>query len=348
MPTPIRVLIVDDSPFVREVLSAGLSQDATIEVVGAAGDPYAARDEIIRCDPDVITLDVEMPRMNGVEFLRKLMPQHPLPVVMVSAFTERGKRITLDALEAGAVDFVTKPKAQSSDGFRAMLMELRTKIKIAVTANVAYWKHHRPAGSAPEYTKTHQFGEPHRRVIAIGASTGGTEAIRMILEHLPENTPGIVCVQHMPEGFTKMFADRLNELCPMEVKEAVDGDEVIPGRALIAPGSYQLRVVGSGTRLRAEVGDQATVCGHCPSVEVLMRSVATSVGADAVGVMLTGMGRDGADGMKVLRDTGARCLAQDEASSVVFGMPKEAYEAGGAERLVPLNDIAGEILRLLA
>jgi len=288
-----------------------------------------------------------MPRMDGVEFLRKLMPQYPLPTVMVSALTERGKQITLEALEAGAVDFVTKPKADVKAGLSGMLMELRTKVKIASTANVSHWKHRR-AGLGPARPLSRRaLSESTDKVIVIGASTGGTEAIREIVTRFPSNTPGVVIVQHMPVGFTKLFAERMNGLCAMEVKEAEDNDRIMTGRVLIAPGDRHLRVVRRGGQYHAAVGGDELTCGHCPSVEVLMRSAAESVGRNAIGVMLTGMGRDGATGMKAMRDAGARCLAQDEATSVVFGMPKEAHAAGGAERLVPLGRIAEEVLGLL-
>ncbi|MEW6217907.1 MAG: chemotaxis response regulator protein-glutamate methylesterase [Thermodesulfobacteriota bacterium] len=344
----IRVLVVDDSSLVRSILSQGLAQDPGLEVVGAAPDPYVARDKIVELSPDVLTLDVEMPRMDGVEFLRRLMPQHPLPVVMVSALTARGKRITLEALEAGAVDFVTKPSTDVARGLAAMLLELRTKIKIASTANVSHWKGRRTGLAAAALPAPGALAESTDKVIAIGASTGGTEAIRQVVAALPVACPGVVVVQHMPAGFTTMFADRLSSLCAMEVKEAQTGDRVRPGRVLIAPGDFQMSVVRSGGVYQVECRRGEKVCGHCPSVDVLMHSVAQQVGANAVGVMLTGMGRDGAAGMLAMRQAGARNIAQDEASSVVFGMPREAFELGGAERLVPLADIAAQVLRLVA
>lgn len=342
-----RVLIVDDSALVRDILSRGLSGDPNLEVVGAASDPYVARDMIVKHRPDVLTLDVEMPRMDGVEFLRKLMPQYPLPTVMVSALTERGKQITLEALEAGAVDFVTKPKADVAAGLNGMMMELRTKVKIASTANVSHWKHKRAGVTPVRPLARRALAESTDKVIAIGASTGGTEAIKEVIARFPANTPGTVIVQHMPVGFTRMFAERMNGLCAMEVKEAEDGDRIMTGRVLIARGEQHLKVVRRGGQYRAVVGGSELTCGHCPSVEVLMNSVAEQVGRNAVGVMLTGMGRDGATGMKAMRQAGARCIAQDEASSVVFGMPKEAWTCGGAEKLVPLEGIAEEVLGLL-
>ncbi|MDH4320494.1 MAG: chemotaxis response regulator protein-glutamate methylesterase [Desulfobulbaceae bacterium] len=345
----IRVLIVDDSSLVRTVLSNGLAQDPGIEVVGTAPDPFVARDKIVQLKPDVLTLDVEMPRMDGVDFLRRLMPQYPIPVVMVSALTQKGKRITLEALDAGAVDFVTKPATDLARGLDEMMMELRTKVKIAANANVSHWKNKRQY--LPSERQVHApkaLAESTDKVIVIGASTGGTEAIRHIISQFPPTMPGVVIVQHMPPGFTKMFAERLNTICAMEVKEAESGDRVLSGRILIAPGDIHTRIVRSGGiyQVRCEPGDK--VCGHRPSVEVLMRSAAEHVGANAISVMLTGMGADGADGMVAMRQAGARTLAQDEASCVVFGMPNEAFKRGGAERLVPLDKIAQEIARLLS
>ena len=344
----IRVLIVDDSALVRNILSQGLAMDQGIEVVGTASDPYIARDKIVELQPDVLTLDVEMPRMDGVAFLRKLMPQYPIPVVMVSSLTQRGKQITMEALDAGAVDFVAKPTTNVSTGLNAMLLELRSKVKIASTANVSHWKGKRPVAPARTASAgTSALAESTDKVIAIGASTGGTEAIRRVIESFPASTPGTVIVQHMPSGFTKMFADRLNQLCPMQVKEAEHGDRVRTGLVLIAPGGRQLEVVRSGGFYEVRLGTSEKVSGHCPSVDVMMHSVAKHVGANAVGAMLTGMGQDGANGMLAMRQAGSRCLAQDEASSVVFGMPKVAFEKGGAERLVPLDKISTSLLNFL-
>jgi two-component system chemotaxis response regulator CheB len=344
----IRVLIVDDSSLVRNILSKGINEDPMIEVVGTAPDPYIARDKIVQLRPDVMTLDVEMPRMDGVEFLRRLMPQYPLPVVMVSSLTLRGKQITLDALDAGAVDFVSKPSTDLARGLQGMMTELCTKIKIASTANVAYWKHKQNVLPSEHLNNdTGALAESTNKVIAIGASTGGTEAIRTVLAGLPATTPGVVIVQHMPAGFTKIFAERMNNCCAMRVKEAETGDRVVNGLVLIAPGEKQFTVSRSGAIYKVTCQPGEKVCGHCPSVEVMMNSVAKFVGSNAVGIMLTGMGHDGAEAMKAMRDAGARTLSQDEKTSVVFGMPKEAYERGGAERLVPLNNIAREVIRLL-
>ncbi|XPV76875.1 MAG: protein-glutamate methylesterase/protein-glutamine glutaminase [Desulfovibrio sp.] len=342
---PIRVLIVDDSALVRQVLTRGLSSDPDIQVVGSAPDPYVARDKIIQLRPDVMTLDVEMPRMDGVEFLRKLMPQFPIPVVMVSSLTERGKRVTLDALNYGAIDFVTKPGGGVGD-LTSLIHELQLKIKAASRANVSHWKGRKvvEGGSRiPRLQKPSAFD-----LIAIGASTGGTEAIRKVISPLPANTPGVVIVQHMPAGFTKMFADRMDTLCAMKVVEAVDGDTIETGKIIIAQGGKHLRVKKVGSQMRIESKPGPLACGHCPSVEVLFDSVAQTVGSKSLAVMLTGMGRDGASAMARLRQTGARTMAQDQESCVVFGMPKEAYQMGGAERLVPLDRISHEIAKLLS
>ena len=294
----IRVLVVDDSALVRNILSQGLSIDPGIDVVGTASDPYIARDKIVELQPDVLTLDVEMPRMDGVAFLRKLMPQYPIPTIMVSSLTQRGKQITIDALEAGAIDFVSKPTSNVASGLNAMLMELRAKIKIASTANVSHWKGRRPL-QAPQGARatSNALAESTDKVIAIGASTGGTEAIRQVVEEFPATTPGVVIVQHMPPGFTKMFSDRLNQLCKMQVKEAEDGDRIRSGLILVAPGGMQMKVVRSGGFYQVRCGGTDKVSGHCPSVDVMMHSVAQHVGANAIGAMLTGMGQDGAEGM---------------------------------------------------
>ena len=344
----VRVLVVDDSALVRQILSSGLAMDPGIEVVGTASDPYMARDKIVELKPDVLTLDVEMPRMDGVEFLRRLMPQYPLPVVMVSSLTQKGKQITIDALEAGAVDFVAKPTTDMARGLATMMLELRSKVKIASTANVSHWKSKRATlPSRKPAPGSGALAESTDKVIAIGASTGGTEAIKKVITQFPSTMPGVVIVQHMPAGFTKMFSDRLNQLCAMEVKEAESGDRIMPGRILVAPGGLHMRVRRSGGiyQVVCEAGEK--VSGHCPSVDVLMHSVAEQVGANAVGVMLTGMGSDGATGMLAMRQAGARNIAQDEATSVVFGMPKVAFDKGGAERLLPIDDMADEVIRLL-
>ncbi len=345
----IRVLVVDDMALVRDILAKGLSMDPDIEVVGTASDPYAARDKILELKPDVLTLDVEMPKMDGVEFLRRLMPQHPMPVLMVSSLTERGKRITLDALEAGAVDFVLKPKADVARGLNTMMVELRAKVKSASRVDPRHLGRAAQTSPHPVHVKhaPTALSESTDKVVAIGASTGGTEAIKEVLTRFPADMAGVVIVQHMPAGFTKMFAERLDTICAMQVKEAEQGDRVMRGRALIAPGGMHMELERSGGIYRVSVCEGPLVNGHCPSVEVLMRSVAHHAGANAVGVMLTGMGGDGADGMLAMREAGARTMAQDEKSCVVFGMPKVAWERGAAERLVPHEGISGAVLSVL-
>ncbi|MEA3465484.1 MAG: chemotaxis response regulator protein-glutamate methylesterase [Thermodesulfobacteriota bacterium] len=348
MTKQVRVLVVDDSALVRQILTNGLSLDSGITVVGSAADPYMARDKIVQLKPDVLTLDVEMPRMDGVEFLRKLMPQHPIPIVMVSSLTQKGKQVTMDALEAGAVDFVAKPTTNVAQGLNAMLMELRSKVKIASTANVSHWKNKRvDMRSSSNTTANKALAESTDKVIAIGASTGGTEAIKRVITQFPSNSPGVIIVQHMPPGFTKMFSERLNQLCSMEVKEAETGDKIRQGRILVAPGALQLEVIRSGGIYQVRCFEGEKVSGHCPSVDVMMNSVAKNVGRNAVGVMLTGMGSDGAKGMLAMHRAGARNIAQDEATSVVFGMPKVAFEQGGAEKLVPIDRIASNVISLL-
>ncbi len=344
-----RVLVIDDSILVRQILSQGLQEDPDIEVVATASDPYAARDAISVYKPDVLTLDVEMPKMDGVEFLRKMMPQCPIPVVMVSSLTERGQKITMDALDAGAVDFVAKPKANVATGLTQMMRELREKVKAASTANVSHWLNHsyRPVSQAAQ---SGDYGKraASQRLIAIGASTGGTEALKEVLTTFTPDMPGTVIVQHMPAGFTRMFAERLNSLCGVAVKEAANGDLVREGHVYIAPGGKQLEVTKSPQGFVLRTFDGKEVCGHRPSVEVMMQSVAKSAGRNAVGAMLTGMGGDGAMGMRAMRDAGARCIAQDEASCVVFGMPNKALESGGAERAVPLRDVTRTLKTLLS
>lgn len=342
----IRVLVVDDSALVRSILSQGLSLDPEIEVVGTANDPYIACDKISKLQPDVLTLDVEMPKMDGVEFLKQLMPQHPIPVLMVSALTKKGKQITLEALEAGAVDFVTKPSTDISRGLNEMLAELRQKVKVASRANVGRWLSNKTKTISTKFINrpVKALSESTDKVIAIGASTGGTEAIRSIITNFPASAPGTVIVQHMPSGFTRMFAERLNDLCQVSVKEAAAGDRIMTGHVLIAPGDYHLTVNRSGGNYIVDCKQSDKVCGHRPSVEILFQSVAKNVGSNSIGAILTGMGHDGADGMVAMRKSGAYTLAQDEATSVVFGMPKEALKRGGTDISVPLEKIPEMII----
>lgn len=340
---PVRVLVVDDSAMVRQIFERELGRDPMIEVVGAASDPYFARDKIVALKPDVLTLDIEMPRMDGITFLRRLMRHHPLPVIVVSSLTPKGGEVALEAMDAGAVDVLCKPGAAYTVG--DMSIELIDKIKAAARVNMAARKARPPAAAPPArlaMTKT------TNKVICIGSSTGGTEALTAILTRLPANAPGIAIVQHMPEHFTRSFADRLNSLCAIEVKEAENGDAVAPGRALIAPGNYHMLLKRSGARYLVEVRNGPLVGRHRPAVDILFKSAAKFAGANAVGVMLTGMGRDGADGMRLMKDAGARNIAQDETSCVVFGMPKEAIAAGGVDHVLPLDQIAGKMLALAA
>jgi two-component system, chemotaxis family, protein-glutamate methylesterase/glutaminase len=358
----VRVLVVDDSALIRDLLARGLSLDPLIEVVGTAPDVYVARDKIVELKPDVLTLDIEMPRMDGVEFLRRLMPQYPIPVVVVSSLTQRGKQITLDALEAGAVDFVPKPSTNVAQGVQAMMAELVTKVKIASTANVSHWKHQRgehtesapvlrplprsPFAAPPSttLTSTPALAESTDKIIVIGASTGGTEAIRRVLAGFPRTIPGIVVVQHMPAGFTRSFAERLNHECDLVVKEAQSGDRVMRGHVLVAPGGLQTTIIRSGGRYETVCRDAAKVNGHSPSVDVTMLSVAQHAARNAFGVILTGMGADGAQGMKALRSLGAETFGQNEQSCVVYGMPKVAFELGGVEHVHALDDISQQIV----
>ncbi|MBN1971670.1 MAG: chemotaxis response regulator protein-glutamate methylesterase [Candidatus Delongbacteria bacterium] len=343
MSKKINVLVVDDSALVRKILREGLAEDPEIEVIGTASDPFQARDMIKQLNPDVLTLDVEMPRMDGVEFLRRMMPVRPMPVIMVSSLTDRGAQITMDALDAGALDFVTKPSTDVKRGLELLIYQLREKVKIASKASVKRTKPRMEVTVDKPKLPTSALDSTTDKVIAIGASTGGTEAIKEVITKFPVNTPGVVIVQHMPPGFTKMFSQRLNTLCQMDVKEAEDGDRVMRGRILIAPGGMQMKVVRVGGVYRVKIEKGDLVCGHMPSVEVLFDSVAENVGKNAIGVILTGMGKDGAGGMLNMKNSGAFTIAQDKSSCVVFGMPMEAFKLGGVEKLLPLSKIADEV-----
>jgi len=343
--TKIKVLVVDDSALVRKILSDGLSKDPVIEVIGAAPDPYRARDILVVERPDVITLDVEMPKMDGVTFLRKYMAVYPTPTIMVSSLTSNGKRITIEALEAGAVDVVTKPEVGVADELPRMLETLREKVKAAASVRVRRRSEDHRVASVTVMHEVKALDESTDKVIAIGASTGGTEALARILPAFPPATPGIVVVQHMPAGFTASFASRLDSLCAMEVREAAGGERVRPGLILIAPGGerhMKIRRSGGQYLVALESGDK--VSGHRPSVDEMFSSVAGHAGKNAVAALLTGMGRDGAEGLLEIRKAGGRTVAQDEATSVVFGMPKAAWENGGAERLLSLEEIPAEIM----
>jgi len=342
----IRVLVVDDSAVVRKVFSEELSHEKDIEVIGTAPDPYVARDKIVELRPDVVTLDVEMPRMDGITFLRKLMKYFPLPVIIVSSLTTEGSTLAMEALDYGAVDVISKPGAAYSVG--DMSVQLADKIRAAARVDmsrraklVQEGRVAQPAKRSLALTRT------TNKIVAIGASTGGTEALKKVLTELPHDMPGIVIVQHMPANFTKSFADRLDQLCRIRVKEAEDGDSILPGTALLAPGNYHMVVRRSGARYYVNVKSGPLVCHQRPAVDVLFNSVAEYVGANAVGVILTGMGKDGAQGMVKMKEAGVFNIAQDEQSCVVFGMPREAIATGAVDKVVPLGDVAKAILDAL-
>lgn len=342
MTRPVRVLIVDDSAMVRQVLTHELEGHELIEVVGAAPDPYVARDMIVHLRPDVVTLDIEMPRMDGITFLRKLMRYHPLPVIILSSLSPQGGEVALEAMEAGAVEVLCKPSSAYSIG--DLSVQLVDKILAAARVRVEKRVETSPRDHAAP--RRLSMTRTTHKVIAIGSSTGGTEALQRVLMPLPPNAPAIVITQHMPEHFTRSFANRLNELCAIEVKEAEDGDSIRAGRALIAPGNRHLLVRRSGAVYTAQVKDGPLVSRHRPSVDVLFKSAARFAGANAVGVILTGMGRDGTEGMKEMHGQGAKTIAQDEASCVVFGMPKEAIAAGAVDYVLPLDAIPERMLLL--
>jgi two-component system chemotaxis response regulator CheB len=340
----VKVLVIDDSALVRELLKKGLSQDYEIEVVGTAPDVYIGRDLIESQQPDVITLDIEMPKMDGIAFLKRLLPQYPIPVIMVSSLTKHGGALTLEALEVGAVDVVPKPSTQVGMGLKEMMGELIHKIKIAATVNVQHFFN--PAFTLKSVKKhdSRYLAQTTDKILAIGASTGGTVALRKIITQLPPDIPDTVVVQHMPSGFTKLFADKLNEHSSVTVKEAQNGDKVMQGTVFIAPGSFQCQVKREGGQYRIFLSEGNKVNGHAPSVDVLFYSLAKSAGPNALAVLLTGMGKDGATGMVEMRNQGARTIAQDEKTSVVFGMPKEAIERGAVEKVLPLEKIATGVL----
>lgn len=339
---PIKVLIVEDSIVFRELLVQNLSKDPAIQVVGTARDPFEARDAILEKKPDVMTLDVELPRMSGIEFLRKLMPQYPLPVVVISSLSDK----VFDALNAGAVDFVAKPAVSSRAQLEEFIRnELLVKIKIASTAKISNIKR---KVMAQEQDVHRLSTRRNNLIVAIGASTGGTEAIFAVAKEYGTDIPGIVVVQHMPPGFTSMYAKRLNDQCRIQVKEAQTGDRVMPGHMLIAPGGdQQMRLVKVNGVYQVECRKGPRVNGHCPSVDVLFDSVAKCAGPDAVGIILTGMGGDGAKGLLAMRKAGARTIGQDESTCVVYGMPKVAYDLGAVEYQEKLTQIAGRTYALL-
>ena len=362
----IKVLIVDDSALVRKLLTSILSSDRSIEVVGAANDAFMAREKIKKLNPDVLTLDVEMPRMDGVTFLKNLMRLRPMPVIMISTLTEKSAEITLDALAAGAIDFVTKPKIDVAQELEKYAIEIISKIKVAAsskvrklegkvrsicTETIAEADLPSAKGTRDSHTTDDVFGKMKLKkhfattdkLIAIGASTGGTEAIRQILESMPPTSPGIVVAQHIPPKFSAAFAERVNSCSQLKVSEARDGALIVPGCAYIAPGDQHLQVVRDGVRWKCKLSEKLPVNRHRPSVDVLFRSVAENAGPNALGVILTGMGKDGALGLKELRDVGANTIAQDEATSVVWGMPGAAVSLNAAKEVLALEKIAGRL-----
>ena len=362
----IRVVVVDDSALVRSILTEIINRQPDMECIGAAADPLVAREMIRNLNPDVITLDVEMPRMDGIDFLSKLMRLRPMPVVMVSTLTERGAEVTLKALELGAIDFVAKPKIGVADGLKQLANEITDKVRIAAKARI----HRSPtpanapaapaansarpsagAGGGAASSPAASAASPAslgrlstEKLVFIGASTGGTEATKEVLLALPADAPAVVITQHMPPGFTKSYAARLDSLCRIRVKEATDGERVLPGHAYIAPGGMHLSVERSGANYIARVQDGDPVNRHKPSVEVLFKSAARVAGPNAIGIMLTGMGADGAKAMREMKDAGAYCVAQDEASCVVFGMPREAINAGAVQEVLHLSKISQHVL----
>lgn len=351
----IRVIVVDDSALVRSLLAEIINRQHDMECIGMANDPLVAREMIREKNPDVVTLDVEMPRMDGIDFLERIMRLRPMPVLMISTLTERGAEVTMRALELGAVDFVAKPRAGVANGLAMLASEIVDKIRAAAVSNV----HRRirppaPAAAAstgaakPAVTSRALLGRSStEKIIAIGASTGGTEAIKEVLVPMPADAPAIVITQHMPSGFTTSFAARLNSLCQITVKEAVNGERILPGHAYIAPGGKQFSISRSGANYVAVVDDSPPVNRHKPSVEVLFKSVAHYVGSNAYGIMLTGMGGDGAAAMREMKDAGSYNFVQDEASCIVFGMPREAIAHGAEHEVLPLNRITEALLNKL-
>jgi two-component system, chemotaxis family, protein-glutamate methylesterase/glutaminase len=339
MGSPVRVLIVDDSALMRQLISTLLSADPEIEVVGTAPDPHVARERIKALNPDVITLDVEMPHMDGVTFLRKIMTLRPMPVVMISTLTQAGAEVTLEALEVGAVDFIAKPTADVANAMARLASELQDKVKAAARTRVGVRRV--PAVPAP---KRERIGRPTGKIVLVGASTGGVEALKALLMGLPADCPPILITQHMPARFTTAFANRLNKECPMTVSEAVHNEIVEPGHVYIAPGSHHLELVRVGTHYACALSDGPPISGHRPSVDTLFRSGARTIGPKGIGVILTGMGKDGAEGMLEFRRSGATTLGQDEASSLIYGMPRAAFERGAVMHQHPLMHMADAIL----
>ncbi|MBA4369798.1 MAG: chemotaxis response regulator protein-glutamate methylesterase [Desulfobacterium sp.] len=341
----IRVLVVDDSAIVRKVFTEELSREVDIEVVGTAPDPFVARDKIMKLEPDVITLDIEMPRMDGITFLRKLMKYYPLPVIIVSSLTQAGSKLALEALSIGALEVISKPSAAYSVG--DMSVQLADKIRAVAGIRVQKKEENEPKiATEKAQLPSRYLAETTNKIIAIGASTGGTEALRSVLTSMPVNSPGIVVVQHMPAQFTTSFAERLNSLCEVKVKEAQDGDTVVNGLVLIAPGNFHMLLKRSGARYYVNVKTGPLVHHQRPAVDVLFQSVSQYAGSNAIGIILTGMGADGAAGMVSMKEAGAKTIAQDEKSCVVFGMPKAAIETGAVDKIVSLGKIAQTALNM--
>ena len=351
----IRVVVVDDSALVRSLVAEIINREHDMECVGTANDPLIAREMIRELNPDVITLDIEMPKMDGLDFLGRLMRLRPMPVIMISTLTERGAEVTMRALELGAVDFGAKPRIGLADGIKDLAGQIVEKIRIAASAHIRRVAGPAASGAAQQ-TNGAKSSASHasysrvstEKLVAIGASTGGTEAIKEVLMRMPADSPGMVITQHMPPGFTTSFAARLNGLCQITVQEAVSGDRVLPGHAYIAPGGKQFRIDKSGANYVCVVDDGEAVNRHKPSVEVLFQSVARVAGRNAFGIMLTGMGGDGAKAMKEMKDAGSYNFVQDEASCIVFGMPREAILHGAADEILPLTEIAAALLRKLS
>jgi two-component system chemotaxis response regulator CheB len=349
-----RVLVVDDSASVRQTLTSILESDPGIEVMSAAADPYFAAQKLEKEIPDVITLDIEMPRMDGITFLRKVMTQHPIPVVICSSLTEKGAETTLKAMEYGAVEIIEKPKVGTKQFLEESRIRICDAVKAAARANPRKVVARPDVKVQPKLSadavipkiKNRAMVQTTETVVAVGASTGGTEALRVFLEAMPEDAPGIVIVQHMPENFTAAFAQRINNLCKITVKEGEDNDTVIPGRAIIAPGNKHMLLKRSGARYYVEIKDGPLVSRHRPSVDVLFRSTARYAGKNAVGIIMTGMGDDGAKGMLEMHQAGSHTIAQDEKSCIVFGMPKEAIAAGGVDKILPLTGIPPYLIRI--
>lgn len=343
----IKVLVIDDSALIRSLLTEIINSQKDMEVIGAAPDPLVAREMIKQLNPDVLTLDVEMPKMDGLDFLEKLMRLRPMPVLMVSTLTERGSEITMRALELGAVDFVTKPKSSITEGMRSYTVEITDKIRAAAQAKVSQIS--KPvastASSAPSMLKNPLISS--EKLLIIGASTGGTEAIKAFLMQMPSDCPGILITQHMPAGFTKSFANRLDSLCKISVKEAEGGERILPGHAFIAPGDKHLMLSRSGANYVTQLSDAPPMSRHKPSVDVLFDSAATYAGKNAIGIIMTGMGKDGAAGMAKMRQAGAYNFAQNEESCVVYGMPREAVAHGGVNEVAHLNDLPKLVLGYL-